>query len=252
MTKEIEVKTMDSLSVIENINANAVSNTLGKINQFQQIVQSQFKQGHDYGLIPGTGSKPTMLKPGAEKIVMLLGLTSEFDILESTRDFEKGFFQYQIKCQLKKDGYVITEGIGAANTMETKYKKGDPYTLDNTVLKMAKKRALVDAALLVGSLSDVFTQDIEDMDLQGNRASEYQKTYTDQDGTITKAQARRMYAMGEGNKDLIMPILNKYGYKRTDEVQKQDYEKICSEIEEMKNLPIGNQENNLEGTPFEK
>ena len=135
--------------------------------------------------------------------------------------------------------------------METKYKKGDPYTLDNTVLKMAKKRALVDAALLVGSLSDVFTQDIEDMDLQGNRASEYQKTYTDQDGTITKAQARRMYAMGEGNKDLIMPILNKYGYKRTDEVQKQDYEKICSEIEEVKNLPIGNQETNLEGTPFE-
>ncbi|TIH66344.1 hypothetical protein EWQ15_30055, partial [Klebsiella pneumoniae] len=168
MTKEIEVKTMDSLSVIENINANAVSSTLAKINQFQQIVQSQFKQGHDYGLIPGTGSKPTMLKPGAEKIVMLLGLTSEFDILESTRDFEKGFFQYQIKCQLKKDGYVITEGIGAANTMESKYKKGDPYTLDNTVLKMAKKRALVDAALLVGSLSDVFTQDIEDMDLQGN------------------------------------------------------------------------------------
>lgn len=43
MTKEIEVKTMDSLSVIENINANAVSSTLGKINQFQQIVQSQFK-----------------------------------------------------------------------------------------------------------------------------------------------------------------------------------------------------------------
>ena len=116
---------------------------------------------------------------------------------------------------------------------------------------MAKKRALVDAALLVGSLSDLFTQDIEDMDLQGNRASEYQKTYTDQDGTITKAQARRMYAMGEGNKDLIMPILNKYGYKRTDEVQKQDYEKICSEIEEVKNLPIGNQETNLEGTPFE-
>lgn len=166
-TNQMDAKKVDSLSIIENINANAVNTTLTKINQFQKIVQSQFRQDHDFGIIPGT-KKPTMLKPGAEKIIMLLGLTSEFEILESTRDFEKGFFQYQIKCQLKKDGFVITEGIGSANTRESKYLKGDPYTLDNTVLKMAKKRALVDAALLVGSLSDVFTQDIEDMDLDGN------------------------------------------------------------------------------------
>ncbi|MCK7475628.1 MAG: hypothetical protein MZV49_24095 [Rhodopseudomonas palustris] len=36
------------------------------------------------------------------------------------------------------------------------------YTQVNTVLKMAKKRAQVDAALSVGRLSNIFTQDIED------------------------------------------------------------------------------------------
>ncbi len=38
----------------------------------------------------------------------------------------------------------------------------DPAELRNTMLKMAKKRSLVDAALSVASLSDLFTQDMED------------------------------------------------------------------------------------------
>ncbi len=42
---------------------------------------------------------------------------------------------------------MITEGMGTANTKETRYRGRDAYTLDNTVLKMGgKKRALVDAA----------------------------------------------------------------------------------------------------------
>lgn len=234
--KEIEVREkVDSLSLIENLNSGAIAGTLGKINQFQQVVQAQFIQGHDFGIIPGTGSKPTMLKPGAEKIVMLLGLTSEFEILESTRDFDQGFFQYQIKCQLKKNGFVVTEGIGSANTRERKYIKGDPYTLDNTVLKMAKKRALVDAALLVGSLSSIFTQDIEDMDLAGNQASTYQRTYTDQDGTISKAQAKRLYAISGGNQDLCIDVMGDYGYASSEDIKKTDYEKICQKVEALAN-----------------
>lgn len=219
------------IAIIEDVNLNAMTSSLAKIKSFQSLVQTQFTENLDFGVIPGTG-KQTLLKPGAEKLIMLLGLTSNFDIMESTRDFEKGFFQYQIKCILKKGDIIITEGLGSANTMERKYLKGDPYTLDNTVLKMAKKRSLVDAALLVGSLSDIFTQDIEDMDLQGQQVSGQKTYYTDQDGTISKAQAKRMYAIGKGEKDVILPILEKYGYKRTDEVQKTDYEKICGEIEQ--------------------
>ena len=32
--------------------------------------------------------------------MMLMGLCTEFDIIDSKRDFEKGFFQYQVKCRV--------------------------------------------------------------------------------------------------------------------------------------------------------
>ena len=38
--------------------------------------------------------------------------------------------------------------------------------MQNVVLKMAKKRAMVDATLNVGNLSARFTQDVEDMNLE--------------------------------------------------------------------------------------
>lgn len=220
-----------SLSIIESVSSASLTSSLQKINQFQQLVHSQMVQNQDYGLIPGT-KKPTLLKPGAEKVIMLLGLTSEFEIVESTRDFDLGFFQYQVKCSLYKNGICITQGMGAANTKETKYLKMDPFTVDNTVLKMAKKRAMVDAALLVGSLSDIFTQDIEDMDLTGEQAST-QKTYaTDKSGTVSQAQAKRIFGIAQGNNDLVKATLEKYGYKASTDVKKLDYDKICIEIEQ--------------------
>lgn len=220
---------LTALDIIEQVDTNSLRRSLQAIGSFQQLVRSQFKQNHDFGVIPGTGNKPTLLKPGAEKIVMLLGLTSEYEVIESTRDFEKGFFQYQIKCKLIKNGTIVTEGMGAANTKERKYLKQDPFSVDNTVLKMAKKRALVDAALLVGSLSDIFTQDIEDMDLHGE-STQQERYYTDQDGTISTAQAKRIYAIAKGEKSLINPVMEKYGYKKSEEIKKTDYDAICAEV----------------------
>ena len=232
--QELEVRQeVTSISIIEGANLQGIQQSIQKIKQFQGLVQSQFTQNHDFGVIPGTG-KPTLLKPGAEKLIMLLGLTSEFEILDSTRDFDTGFFQYQVSCKLLKHDQVITEGFGSCNTRERKYIKGDPYTLDNTVLKMAKKRAMVDAALLVGSLSDVFTQDIEDMDLAGAQVSGQKKYYTDQDGTISKAQAKRLYAISGGDSDLCKTVMSKYGYSSSDDIKKIDYEKICTEVEAAK------------------
>ncbi len=226
----------NSLSIIENINLQQIQGTLTKITQFQQLVQSQLKQNHDYGIIPGT-PKPTLLKPGAEKILMLMGLRSEFEIVDSTRDFEKGFFQYQVKCKLYRGDTLITEGLGAANTKERKYLKQDPYTIDNTVLKIAKKRALVDATLLVASLSEVFTQDVEDLDLKGNQLPQneqqrqQQSLTPDSNDTISKAQAKRMYALAKGDAELCKRVMQKYGYEKSEQVKKIDYNKICEEIE---------------------
>src|SRR5690606_10620038 len=60
-------------------------------------------------------------------------------------------------------GVVIGEGVGSCSTMESKY-IDRPRDCENTALKMAKKRAYVDATLTTFGLSDQFTQDVEDME----------------------------------------------------------------------------------------
>jgi hypothetical protein len=234
-----QVRETTSLSIIESVSMTQVSDTLKKINQFQQLIHSQLNQNQDFGIIPGT-KKPTLLKPGAEKILMLMGITSEFPIVDSTRDFEKGFFQYQVCCRLTKNGMLLTEGLGAANTKEKKYAFDyiNPFDVDNTVLKMAKKRALVDATLLVASLSDVFTQDLEDVDLTGEQLPTEHPTHQhiapDSVDLISAAQAKRMYAMSQGNPELCKQAAMKHGYSeghKSAEIKKVDYEAICKDIE---------------------
>lgn len=183
------------MNLIDNVEASSLVGTLNKISQIQAAIQSTLKQGHDYDTIPGT-SKPTLLKPGAEKILMMFGLTSEYEFMEKIEDYDKGIFAYTIKCLLSKNGQKITEGVGSCNSKENKYRwrwtkedalpngidkdslksktnrwgkteyqieNDEIYSQANTILKMAKKRAQVDATLTVASLSELFTQDVEDM-----------------------------------------------------------------------------------------
>ena len=224
--------TENALSVISNMDLQAVTGTMNKIGQFQGMVRNSLRENQDYGRIPGT-PKPTLLKPGAEKILMLLGMRSTFGIVDSTRDFDKGFFQYQVKCSLYSGDTLITEGLGAANNREKKWAKMDPYTADNTILKMARKRALVDAALTVGSLSDLFTQDLDDLDLNGNAPEK--RVFTDQDGTISTAQAKRMFALSKGNADIVKKVLTEAGYERSEQVKKTEYEELCNKVEALAN-----------------
>jgi len=224
---------MQSLSIIDNVNVQQVSATMQKIAQFQAVVQKTLKKEHDYGVIPGTGNKPTLLKPGAEKILMLMGLTSEYEVIEKVQDYDRGFFAFTVKCTLSKGDVKVTEGVGHANTRERRYTSGkqqDAYTLANTVLKMAKKRAQVDAVLTVASLSEIFTQDLEDLD-DGFSPST-------QDGTISKAQAKRMFALAKGDADIVRKVLDEYGYERSDQVNKLKYDEICTKIEAMANEPV--------------
>lgn len=155
----------NSMMIIEGLKLDRVSDSMKKINEFQEVIQKTLVPNHDYGQAFFGSGKPSLLKPGAEKILMLLGLASQYEIIEQIQDYEEGFFAYTIRCILTKNGIVVTEGLGHCNSKEKKYEsdKQDKYMLGNTCLKMAKKRAQVDAALTVGSLSNIFTQDLEDM-----------------------------------------------------------------------------------------
>ncbi|MFZ5965655.1 MAG: hypothetical protein ACOYVK_00555 [Bacillota bacterium] len=193
--KELQTMQNQNVSLIEHVDVSKLAGLMQKISNFQAVVQQTLKSEHDYGIIPGT-SKPTLLKPGAEKILMLMGITSMYDITDKVQDYEKGFFAYTVKCLLFKGEQRITEGFGHCNTKEDRYRwrwvkesdlpmgadrtrlksrlnrfgqlefrveNEDSYTLANTCLKMAKKRAQIDATLAVASLSEIFTQDLEDM-----------------------------------------------------------------------------------------
>ena len=179
------VREVTSLALIESMGVNQIATTMQKINSFQQIVQENLKEGHDYGIIPGCGKKPSLLKPGAEKILMLFGVTSEYELVERVQDYEKGFFAYTVCCQLSKGGNLITEGVGHCNSKESRYKNQDPYTVANTCLKMAKKRSQVDAVLTIASLSQIFTQDIEDGVVEADSISSFNSDGGGADITLT-------------------------------------------------------------------
>ena len=169
---------VNSLSIIEKADMTSFKQSMVKIGEFQKLVRENLKEGKDFGKIPGT-SKPTLYKPGAEKILMLMGLQSTYEIIDSTRDWKEGFFQYQVRCTLQKGGMIITQGLGCCNSKERKYIKQDPFTIDNTILKMAKKRSQVDASLTVASLSEIFTQDLEDMPRGEGHAPQAMRKQTD-------------------------------------------------------------------------
>ncbi len=137
-------------------------------DEMNRFVEAVLIAGVDYGIIPNC-KKPTLLKSGAEKILNYMGLIARTEITNRTEDYNVGFFSYEVKVYLiDYNGVVKGEGVGITNTREGKYAKSNGYSVQNVVLKMAKKRALVDAALNVGNLSARFTQDVEDMNIEAD------------------------------------------------------------------------------------
>lgn len=131
-----------------------------------EFISSHMKSGVDYGTIKFTTksgvekeSKPSLFKPGSEKFCSLLHLRPVFERDNDTWEMSgkvSGLFTY--KCQLlSNNGMVVGEGRGAAKLTE---KMG--WT-ENNAIKIAEKRAQIDAVLRTGGLSDFFTQDLEDM-----------------------------------------------------------------------------------------
>lgn len=242
---------VNSLSIIDSVDIGTVQNTLSKINQFQMVIQNTLKANHDYGIIPGT-SKPTLLKPGAEKIQMMFGVTSEFEVVERVQDYQKGFFAFTVKCFIYKNGLKITEGVGHCNTKEKKYINQDPYTLANTCLKMAKKRSQIDATLTLASLSEIFTQDIEDM--QEFVQTEQVETMTAQDAaqiklTFGKYKGKTLKEIYKAQPDYLEWLLKQ---DRTDPVIKKGIELMFEAVKQQEQSKHVQQEQTQNEKPKEE
>ncbi len=141
----------------------SIGEAKNRTSQLEEFIRDMMIEGIDYGLTAGS-SKPSLLKSGAEKLCHIFGFSKCIEVTHRLEDWEKGVFAYEVKGILsnKRTGLIEAEGIGCCNSIEKEYKQQDPYSIANTILKMAKKRALVDAVLAATHSSGLFTQDMED------------------------------------------------------------------------------------------
>lgn len=155
--RNVEVNLVPSLAI-------SLTEAKERIDLLEQFVKEMMQEGLDYGMIKGF-RKPTLLKPGAEKLCDIFGFSKHVNIVNRIENWEEGIFAYEVKVTLvsKQTGYMEAEGIGTCNNKEQSFIDQDPYSLVNTLLKMAKKRALIDAVLSATRASGLFTQDIEDL-----------------------------------------------------------------------------------------
>lgn len=218
MSNEITVYQHDAFMPVMNIEI-----AIARRKQLVEFTKQIMHEGTDYGKIPGT-DKPTLLKPGAEKLVVFFGLAPVFIPTLTVQDWTgndhggEPLFYYRYKCELYRNGMLMATGEGSCSSRESKYryrkaertcpncgqpaiikgkaeygggwvcfknkggcnakfKDNDPAIteqqigrvpnpdvadLDNTILKMAQKRALIAAVLIGVNASEFFTQDVED------------------------------------------------------------------------------------------
>lgn len=127
------------------------------------IIAKYLKAGRDYDRLPNT-AKPTLFKSGAEILASVFNFKTTAKVINRVENYDKQFVIYEICVTVfDKDGNIVAEGLGSCNSRERRYLKTDFATNLNTILKMAKKRAFVDAILTATHASKVFTQDIEDI-----------------------------------------------------------------------------------------
>lgn len=236
----------------------SVQETREWYNGFVQFTKEILKENLDFGIIPGT-AKPSLYKPGAEKLRFVYGLGAEFECIDKTTDLSIPYVDYTYKCTIRnKNGQVLAQCEGNCNSMEPKFgflwvpanevpthldlstlksktsgkvlfeftfaidkgettgqygkpkeywdnwrqmissgkakattkktKTGKDYPgyelndtvtvyripnpdvvgMKNTIMKMSQKRSFVGAVLIATGASEFFTQDVEDMEINGN------------------------------------------------------------------------------------
>ena len=168
-------------------------------SQLRSMMRAILREGTDYGTIPGT-RKPSLWKPGAEKLLQWFGFGHEIRKAETERNDDGSRLGVTYQCTVTKempdgrkvtvatcegyagydeDSFYVTEQDARrkAEADERKWARKDnraPVAAKwenaagyrapwNSVIKMAQKRSLVGAALQATSASTLFTQDLEDM-----------------------------------------------------------------------------------------
>ena len=86
-----------------------------------EVMDQYMKPKIHYGLIPGCGKKPSLLKPGAEVLCSVFGLHPKYQ--KEIINLERGHREYVITCDLYNHNEMfLGSGLGSCSTMESKYR----------------------------------------------------------------------------------------------------------------------------------
>ena len=102
---ELQVETRQ----VEHLQMMPIDQAKDWYSDFVAFSKSIMKPDLDYGIIPGT-PKPSLYKPGAEKLRFVYGLTSEIECIDKTVDLDRPFIDFAYKCTVKsKTGQVLAQ-----------------------------------------------------------------------------------------------------------------------------------------------
>lgn len=202
----------------------------------RQVMSGVMVKGKHYGVIPGTGDKPNLLKPGAEVLLSTFRISTTLAV-EDMSDEDEIRYRVVVKGMHGPSGVDLGEGIGECSSNESKYKwrkascqqewdeadrdrrrvkwstpsgggeayavlqvRTEPADMANTVLKMAKKRALIDFTLTALAVSDMFSQDLEELEAELHAGDAPAAGSAGGAGTAGNASTGQQRTAGDGRK----------------------------------------------------
>ncbi|MGA2119541.1 MAG: hypothetical protein ABSH56_32940 [Bryobacteraceae bacterium] len=117
----VEISTKDSVF----LPAMSMEVALARRAAIVEFTRRIMVKDQDFGEIPGT-NKPTLLKPGAEKLCNFFGLEPEFTPIVEDIDWTGAghggevFCYARYRCRLLREGRVVGVGEGSCNSWESK------------------------------------------------------------------------------------------------------------------------------------
>lgn len=105
----------------------------------QDVMKAVMRDNEHYGRIPGCGDKPTLLQPGAQKLIMTFRLVPDPEV--TVIDLPNEHREYRVIVRLStQNGICLGAGVGSCSTMEGKfrYRKADlicPECQQATIIK---------------------------------------------------------------------------------------------------------------------
>lgn len=227
---------------------------IARINAIQQVKKELMQEGVHFYTLGGNkkikladGTEETVPqfslgKPGAEMLQLAFGFSSEIqstvikddanarftvtigewqkvpggkDIKVFREQPMVGIYEVSSLCSVyANDGRLLARASGSCNNGESAFRSTPYADAKNPILKRAEKRAFVAAMLIAAGASDLFTQDLEDLEV----TPAGQSSHSAKDGGASNAAAKTSSAgwMNDGQKRLVYAKLKGYGFSDDD------------------------------------